>query len=97
VPANPRPVLRICPSEFPTAPIAEIVGGKFGMEGNVQADRPMGRQYAEPLGSRQEQDADLSTGDRGRLYGEMVPVSADLEQPIGNRRDLGWFACCHHE
>ena len=83
--ANPQPVPRICPSEFPTAPIAETFGGRFDTEGSGQVDRPTVRQSAAPKVSRRELHGELSTGDRGRLCGELVPVSVDLEQPTANR------------
>jgi len=71
---------RTCPSECPTAPIVEIFCGKFGTEGSSQVDRPTGA----PV-SRREQDDELATGGRGRLYDERALVSVDLEQSTANR------------
>jgi hypothetical protein len=71
------------PAEFPTAPIAEIACGRFGTKGSDQVDRPMVPQSVTPRVSRREQHGDFSTGGRGRLCGEMVPVSVDLGGPLG--------------
>ena len=83
--ANPLPVPRICPVEFPTAPIAEIFCGRFGTEGSGPAERPTVRQSAAPRVSRREQDGEVATGDRGHLYDEEALGSGDLAQPTANR------------
>src|SRR5262249_10214115 len=76
---------RICPSEFPTAPIAEIFCGRFGTEGSGQGDRPPVRPSAAPRVFRREQDGEIAKGDRGRLSDERALESVDLVQPTANR------------
>ena len=82
--ANPLPALRICPSEFPTAPIAEISCGRFGTEGSGQVNRPTVLQSAAPRVSRRERRDVLSTGDPDGLLVGKAQVSVDLRQPTAN-------------
>jgi hypothetical protein len=83
--ANPQPAPQIYPSEFPTAPIAEIVYCRFGTVGTDRVDRPTVHQSAAPRVSRRERPAEVSTDDHGGLSAETALGSMDLVQPIANR------------
>ena len=87
MPANPQSVPRICPSEFPTAPIAEIVCDRFDMAGSDQVGRPTVHQSATPRVFRLERHGELSMGDHGHPCGVSVRESMGPAAPIARRSD----------